>query len=60
MEDDVVRRMPVHEVGMPLEALSVDELQDRIEILKVEIARLETAIETKNASRNAADAVFKF
>tara|TARA_R100000365_G_scaffold3381_2_gene11005 strand:- start:120 stop:278 length:159 start_codon:yes stop_codon:yes gene_type:complete len=52
--------MPVHEVGMPLEALSVDELQDRIEILKAEIARLETAIETKNASRNAADAVFKF
>jgi uncharacterized small protein (DUF1192 family) len=60
MEDDAVRRIPVHEVGMPLETLSVDELQDRIEILKAEILRLEAAIEGKTASRDAADAVFKF
>lgn len=60
MEEDGVRRTPVHEVGMPLDTLSVDELADRIEILKTEIARLETAIQAKTASRDAADAVFKF
>ncbi|HCO56228.1 MAG TPA: DUF1192 domain-containing protein [Pelagibacterium sp.] len=60
MEDDAPRRMPVHEVGMPLDTLSVDELEDRIEILKAEIVRLETAIQGKTASRDAADAVFKF
>jgi uncharacterized small protein (DUF1192 family) len=38
----------------------VDELIERIAILKDEIARLEQAIETKNHSRSAADAVFKF
>lgn len=60
MDEDEVRRTPVHEVGMPLDTLSVDELAHRIVILKDEIARLEAAIENKNASRSAADAVFKF
>ncbi|WMT86327.1 DUF1192 domain-containing protein [Pelagibacterium sp. 26DY04] len=60
MDEDEVRRQPVHEVGMPLDALSVDELTDRISLLQNEIARLERAIESKNASRSAADAVFKF
>ena len=60
MDEDEIRRTPVHEVGMPLDTLSVDELTHRIAILKDEIARLEAAIETKNASRSAADAVFKF
>jgi uncharacterized small protein (DUF1192 family) len=60
MDEDEVRRAPVHEVGMALDTLSVDELIERIAILKDEIARLEQAIETKNHSRSAADAVFKF
>ncbi|WP_417584591.1 DUF1192 domain-containing protein [Pelagibacterium sp.] len=60
MEDDPIRRAPSHEVGVSLDTLSVHELQARIEILKAEIARLEAAIEGKTASREAADAVFKF
>lgn len=60
MDEDDTRRAPLHEVGMALDTLSVDELAHRISILKQEIARLERAIETKNASRSAADAVFKF
>lgn len=60
MEDDVVRPAPIHQVGMVLDALSVDELELRIGLLKDEIARLEAEIETKTASRSAADAVFKF
>lgn len=60
MDEDEVRKRPFHEVGMPLDALSVDELADRIAILREEIVRLERAIEAKNASRSVADAVFKF
>lgn len=60
MDEDGVRREPVHAIGMPLDTLSVDELSERISLLKTEIARLENAIESKNASRSAADAVFKF
>jgi uncharacterized small protein (DUF1192 family) len=48
-----------HELGQPLDALSVDELSERIELLQAEIARLETARENKSASRAAADAFFK-
>ncbi len=60
MEDDPIRKTPAHEVGMVLDALSVDELEARIALLRAEIARLETAIESKTASRTEADAVFKF
>ena len=60
MEDNPIRKTPAHEVGMVLDALSVDELEARIALLRAEIARLETAIESKTASRTEADAVFKF
>lgn len=59
MDDDTPRKAPVHELGMVLDALSVDELEDRIGLLREEIARLEQAIAKKNASRDAADAVFR-
>ncbi len=48
-----------HELGQPLDALSVDELSERIELLRAEIARLEAARENKSASRAAADAFFR-
>ncbi len=48
-----------HELGQPLDALSVDELGERIELLRAEIARLEAARENKSASRTAADAFFR-
>lgn len=60
MDDDAPRLAPVYSVGMALDTLSVDELETLIETLKGEIARLHAAIESKNASRDAADAVFKF
>lgn len=50
---------PKHSVGEPLDALSVDELQLRIELLRTEILRLEAEIVAKRASRSAADAFFK-
>lgn len=60
MDDDLVRKKPAHEVGMVLDALSIEELNERIALLREEIARLESAIDAKTKSRSAADAVFKF
>lgn len=60
MDDDAVRRPKSHEVGMVLDAMSVEELADRITLLEGEIARLRQAIEARGATRKAADAVFKF
>lgn len=48
-----------HALGEPLDALSVDELGERIELLRAEIARLEAARERKSASRSAANSFFR-
>jgi len=58
--DDENVSMPVaHEVGMPLDSLSIDELVQRIEMLNAEILRLRDSIEIKSKTRTAADEVFK-
>jgi uncharacterized small protein (DUF1192 family) len=48
-----------HEIGQDLSALSVAELETRIEALKAEIARLEQARASKQAQKSAADAFFR-
>jgi uncharacterized small protein (DUF1192 family) len=48
-----------HEIGQNLDALSAPELAERIARLRSEIARLEKAIEARQATRAAADSVFK-
>jgi uncharacterized small protein (DUF1192 family) len=48
-----------HEIGQSLDDLSAPELTERIELLKAEIARLEKAIEARQATRAAAHSVFK-
>lgn len=58
--DDEPRKKPVHEVGMVLDTLSVNELEERIELLEGEIERLKIAIIRKKDSKTAADSVFKF
>jgi len=61
MDDEVSFKKPVaHEVGMRLDALSVEELEARIVLLNEEIARLAAAIEAKRRTRSEADAVFRF
>lgn len=52
-------RKPTHEIGQPLDTLSVDELDARVALLREEIERLEKARVAKQASRAAADAFFK-
>ena len=46
-------------VAQPLDALSVHELDERIEALREEIARIEAAKASKSASAAAAAAFFK-
>jgi uncharacterized small protein (DUF1192 family) len=58
-DDEEVRKPRGHEVGMMLDAMSVEELSDRIGMLESEIARLKAAIESKRKSKSAADAFFK-
>ena len=43
-----------------LELYSVDDLDERVGLLRAEIARTEAQIEKKRASKSAADAFFKF
>lgn len=46
-------------IAADISRLSVDEIEQRITDLKAEVARLETALKAKLASRAAADAAFK-
>lgn len=59
MEDDEPKRASAHEVGMPLDLMSVEELEDRVGLLEREIQRLRSAIVQKRQSRATADAFFK-
>jgi uncharacterized small protein (DUF1192 family) len=58
-DDDRPKKKIVHEIGQELALLSVNELRDRIALLKEEIARMEASIASKQASRNVADTFFK-
>ena len=48
-----------HEIGQPLDVLSVAELDERIAMLQAEIERLANMRASKEASRQAAAAFFK-
>ena len=58
-EDDRPKKKIAHEIGQELTLLSVGELQERISLLREEIARLEADITKKQASKSAADQFFK-
>lgn len=58
-EDDKTLKPSGHTVGEDLSALSVDELAGRIEQLEAEITRLRQAMTAKEATRSAADQLFK-
>ena len=58
-DDDRPKKKPKHEIGQDLSLLSVFELNERVAILREEIARLEAAAKTKAAAKGAADSFFK-
>ena len=57
--DETVKKTKTHEVGMVLDAMSVEELGERIGLLQAEIERLKTEIDIKTKSLSAAESIFK-
>ncbi len=58
MDDDKGAGGGTYRVGMMLDALSVDELEENIEMLKEEIGRLKKEIEKKKARKSEAENAF--
>jgi len=58
-DEDRPKKKLVHEIGQDLALLSVGELNDRIALLREEIARLEAVASSKKASRDVAAQFFK-
>ena len=58
-DDDRPKKKISHELGQDLTLLSVAELNERISLLREEIARLEADISKKQTVRSAADQFFK-
>lgn len=57
--EDLPKKPPAITVGEALDLLSVSELEQRVQDLESEIARIKATIQSKRASKNAADAFFK-
>ena len=58
-DDDRPKKKIAHEIGQDLSLLSITEINERIELLKAEIARLEANRASKQATKSAADQFFK-
>ena len=58
-DEDKPKKKIAHEIGQDLTLLSVKELDDRVALLREEIARLEADKVKKQAQRSAADQFFK-
>jgi uncharacterized small protein (DUF1192 family) len=58
-EDDRPKKKIAHEIGQDLSLLSLFELNERVDLLREEIARLEAAAKAKSAAKGAADSFFK-
>jgi uncharacterized small protein (DUF1192 family) len=58
-DEDRPKKKLAHEIGQDLALLSVEELRERIALLKEEIARLDAAMTAKQAQLSAADQFFK-
>ncbi|WP_425417205.1 DUF1192 domain-containing protein [Oricola indica] len=59
MDEEEPKRKPAYQLGQDISLMSVDELNETIDALGEEIARLKREVETKSDSRNAAEAFFK-
>jgi uncharacterized small protein (DUF1192 family) len=57
--DDLPKPKPTVTVGDNLDLMSIADLEQRIETLESEIARVRQAIAQKRASKSAADAFFR-
>jgi uncharacterized small protein (DUF1192 family) len=57
--EDLPAKKPDIVIGENLDLLSVSELEQRVQDLESEITRIKSAISSKRASKNAADAFFR-
>ena len=57
--EDLPKTPPAIIVGEPLDLLSVSELEQRVQALESEIERTRAAIQSKRASKSAADSFFR-
>jgi uncharacterized small protein (DUF1192 family) len=53
------KKLQSHEIGQDLSAISIDELGERIALLKSEIERLEAERSRKDKAKSAAADIFK-
>lgn len=58
-DEEKPKKPAAHDVGSDLSALSAEELQSRIDLLRGEIERLEAERVRKEAGKRAADSFFK-
>jgi len=58
-DDEPKKPAAQHVVGQDLSLLSVGDLAERIAQLKTELARLEAELQSRDATKNAAEALFK-
>ena len=58
-DDDRPKPKKLHEIGCDLTFLSAGELEERIALLREEIARLEADKASKTSSRSVAESLFK-
>jgi uncharacterized small protein (DUF1192 family) len=58
-DEEAPKKKPVHEIGEDLSKLSLDELAERIAILKAEIDRIAEAATAKQTSADVAASFFK-
>jgi len=58
-DDEPLKKPVTHEIGQELSALSIEELEKRVGLLKEEIIRLEDAGDLKRASMASAESFFK-
>jgi uncharacterized small protein (DUF1192 family) len=58
-DDDAPKKKRTHEVGMLIDTMSVDELEERIGLLEAEIQRLRDAIDARRKTKDEANSLFK-
>lgn len=58
-DEEPAKKKIGHEIGQDISLLSVEELRERILLLKTEIERIESELTAKGASKAAAEALFR-
>lgn len=59
LEEEPPRKATPHEIGQDLSLLSVADLEERIALLRAEIARIEAELKAKGSTKQAAEALFR-